>query len=51
MMAKRWNSGTRKRQSLLGNGTTNTFLWKQTNMQQQRNHGRDVFYAVCAKAI
>jgi hypothetical protein len=50
-MAESQNSGTKERQLLLCSGTVNTFLQQLTNMQQQRNNGGSVFYAVCTEAI
>jgi hypothetical protein len=50
MMAESWNSGTKQWQPLLGNSAVNMFPQQQINMQQQRNHGSNVFSVVHAEA-
>jgi hypothetical protein len=49
--AESWNSGTKKRQPLLGNRMVNMIPWQWINTQQQRNHGSDVSHVVHAEAI
>lgn len=38
------NRGAKNRQLSLGNSTMNRFPQQQMNMQQRKNHGKDVFY-------
>jgi hypothetical protein len=49
MTVRSWNIGTKKRQPWPCKSVVHTFPQLKINMQQHRNHGRNVFYAVQAK--